>query len=43
MCPPCGSIDLNRMDVLRAPFAVLRARADAPAGDLPASRKAEIV
>jgi DNA-directed RNA polymerase subunit RPC12/RpoP len=33
MCPACGSIDLNRTDVVRPRPVVLRAPAGAPAGD----------
>jgi DNA-directed RNA polymerase subunit RPC12/RpoP len=43
MCPACGSIDLNRLDVLRPRPAVLRARAGAPADDFPASHEAKVI
>jgi len=32
MCPACGSIDLNRIDVVRPRPTVMRATTGAPAG-----------
>ena len=41
MCPACGSIDLNVMQVMRPRPAVMSAREGAPAGDRWAPRKTD--
>jgi DNA-directed RNA polymerase subunit RPC12/RpoP len=42
MCPVCGSIDLNLMDVQRPAPAVWVAREGAPAGDWRAPRETKV-